>query len=154
MRILNGTIHVGHRPKLKYLRDNRYGYTHILTLLHKDEGALELGQVIKASGIKWMWLPLWGIIKEIDETLPHIKQFTAQLPKLLFTLESILREGGHVFIHCSAGIHRTGTVTAALLYYLGYSDEEVVATLDKIRPIIVRELGDRIMWARKFGRTK
>jgi protein tyrosine phosphatase len=136
MRILNGSVHLGHRPKYKHLRKGMYNYTHILTLLHEKEGASELGSAIKASGIKWLWFPTWGIQKEIDETLPHIREFTSKMTTLLETLEFLLNRGCHIFIHCSAGIHRTGTVMASLLYHLGYGDEMVMRTLHKMQNFV------------------
>jgi protein-tyrosine phosphatase len=42
--------------------------------------------------------------------------------------------GKRAFIHCAAGVNRTGVIAALALTKLGYNPEEAVALLDEKRP--------------------
>lgn len=67
-------------------------------------------------------------------------------------LEQILGEGAKMYIHCSAGIHRTGMLVFGLLLLLGYGDTEAKRILRDLRPETFEQVGqDRLQWARQFA---
>lgn len=141
-----GQLAIGHRPKLKALASiHASGATHLLTLLSESEGAKQVGNAARKASIQWLWLPLKNGDPPDDERL-------AEIMLMYQTLAQILSTGGRVFVHCSAGIHRTGMITNGLLRYLGHSEEEARATLATLRPITASEVGDdRLAWGRRFG---
>jgi hypothetical protein len=68
VNVLNGTLSLGHRPKVKILKQYKhYGISHIWTLLSEKEGALDIRQAVLNTGLEWVWLPLAnGKEPEID----------------------------------------------------------------------------------------
>ena len=47
----------------------------------------------------------------------------------------VLSEGGKVFIHCAAGVHRSVAQTAAILIAQGYSAEDAMELIKEKRPV-------------------
>lgn len=69
----------------------------------------------------------------------------------LVSLAAILEAGGRIYLHCSAGIHRTGMVAAALLFHLGHGEHATRGALTLLRPITSQGMGaERFEWARSF----
>ena len=62
-----------------------------------------------------------------DFGVPSISQMQA----ILQAIESALKQGGQVFVHCRAGIGRTGTVSAAWLVEQGLDGEAALALLNQ-----------------------
>ncbi|WP_460357927.1 tyrosine-protein phosphatase [Actinoallomurus acanthiterrae] len=59
----------------------------------------------------------------------------------------MLRDGAAVVIHCSAGIHRTGMLTYALLRATRSTSGEARLTLARLRARTADEVGDeRLTW--------
>ena len=52
----------------------------------------------------------------------------------------VLAAGGKIYIHCSAGLHRTGMITHALLRYLGWSRHDAVEKLRELRALTAKEV--------------
>ena len=100
--LLEGTFTVGHRPKLKTMHElKRQGVTHIVTLLSEKEGALDIKQAAQKAGLHWFWLPLENARPPADTQIDKIKtEFSAW--------QSALSNRANLYLHCSAGIHRTG----------------------------------------------
>lgn len=63
-------------------------------------------------------------------------------------VEGRLRSGGHVYIHCRAGIGRSGLVTACLLYRLGF--HAVWETLERARGVAVPDTDEQKDWVERF----
>ena len=55
----------------------------------------------------------------------------SQMQAILQAIESALKQGGQVFVHCRAGIGRTGTVSAAWLVEQGLDGEAALALLNQ-----------------------
>jgi hypothetical protein len=56
--VLQGHLAIGHRPKIKIIKNLRsLGATHVLTLLSESEGAEDIGKEVQGAGIDWIWLP-------------------------------------------------------------------------------------------------
>lgn len=144
--VLEGHLAIDHRPKLKFVqRLPEYGATHVFTLLSKSEGAERLGAAVTMAGLGWIWLPLKTGDPPTDEQRPTILRAFAEL-------RSVLANGGRVFVHCSAGIHRTGMITYAFLRHSGLAPEEAVATLEGLRPVTAHGVGQhRCDWGDSFG---
>ncbi len=118
-------ITIGHLIGKKF---NYNGYTHIVTLIGEREGASELGIKVTEQNIEWIWLPMENAnIKSISP-----KKFL----KYLETVKKItLIPKNNIYIHCSAGIHRTGMITYGVYRLLGYSENESLNILHELRPV-------------------
>lgn len=122
-----GQLAIGHRPKRPALLALRAaGCTHVLTLLSAREGAAQLEQAARDAGLAWIGFPL-----DNGDPLPRARDTEARA--LLAELAALLAGGARVFVHCSAGIHRTGMIAYALLRHLGYGPDAARAALRALR---------------------
>jgi protein-tyrosine phosphatase len=147
VNVLNGTLSLGHRPKVKILKlYKHYGISHIWTLLSEKEGALDIRQATLNSDLEWVWLPLAnGKEPEID----RLKEI-----EICFNMcKELLNSGANIHMHCSAGIHRTGMISYAFLRHLGYSGGDALAKLREMRTITSEGVGEeRLKWGdSRFG---
>jgi protein-tyrosine phosphatase len=70
-------------------------------------------------------------------------------------LKDNLEEGHHIYIHCSAGIHRTGMIANALLRYLGYTADESEALIAELRTHTAEGVGEhRLAWGDQFAQKE
>jgi len=141
-----GHMAVGKRPRFRDLSAlKRRGVTHLLTLQGDREGAMNIGEAVRELGMQWLWLPLSHGGRTAPDRLPEIVE-------LYERLRLILKEGGRLYVHCSAGIHRTGMISNGLLRFLGYSSAEARAILTEMRKLTGEEVGeDRIKWGEQFA---
>lgn len=59
-------------------------------------------------------------------------------------IQAHLREEGRVYLHCSAGLHRTGMVA--------YASDEAIAFIRKLRSLTADELTEeRLEWGERFA---
>ena len=56
----------------------------------------------------------------------------AEMAEILASVREALREGRMVYLHCRAGIGRTGTVAGCLLVEQGFSGEEALTELNRL----------------------
>jgi protein-tyrosine phosphatase len=143
----NGRLAIGHRPKLKALPSlKEAGCTHLLTLLGEREGAMTIGQAAQSAHIEWLWLPLDNGDPPPEVREPEVRTMLERL-KLLLGYES------SILVHCSAGIHRTGMISYALLRHVGMSPEQARRTLRELRAVTAQGVGEaRLAWGDSFGR--
>lgn len=141
-----GRLGVGHRPRLRWLPTlAAAGVTDLLTLLGRPEGAEEVGRATESAGLAWHWLPL------ADGQPPEASRDPA-IARVLLPVRARLDAGATVFVHCSAGIHRTGMIGAALLHLAGWREAEVAAGLRTMRTVTAEGVGPaRLGWARGFA---
>ena|SRR5688572_6638862 len=140
-----GHLAIGHRPKVKALPTlAANGGTHVLTLLSEREGALAIRDAVTVAGLVSIWLPLAsGDPAEADERAVRAA---------LREVRQVLMSGGRVFVHCSAGIHRTGMIAFALLRSLGIEREDATAILAELRMATADGVGrSRCAWADRFA---
>jgi protein-tyrosine phosphatase len=124
----------------------RAGVTHVTTVLSRSEGAEAVGAAAKRAGIEWLWIDLGS-----TKTLPDSRR--PDVLEALAAMTATLGAGGRIYLHCSAGIHRTGMIAAALLFHLDRDDDEVRAMLQALRPLTATDVGEaRLAWARTFAR--
>lgn len=144
--LLSGTLAVGHRPPLRSLRALKAaGFTHVATVLSEAEGAITIGDKAKSSGLNWIWIALGS-----TKNLPARRK--PEVMRGLEAMRSALEHGGRIYLHCSAGIHRTGMIAAALLFHLGRTEGETRLALATLRPLTAAEMGSaRLDWARSFS---
>jgi protein-tyrosine phosphatase len=141
-----GALAVGPRPGRRTLPALRAA-TDVLTLLSEKEGAPAIKAEVENMGLRWWNLPL-----------PNGRPFGPDnddgIAALFVELKQRLAGGGRIYVHCAAGIHRTGMIAAALLYALGLDDSEVSAALAAMRPHTADGVGDeRLAVARRFRRS-
>jgi hypothetical protein len=141
-----GALAIGHRPPLRALGPmRRAGFTHIVTILAENENPHAIGTAAQAAELGWLWVQLGS-----TKSLPA--RGKAEIGAALTAMTAMLRDGGRLYLHCSAGIHRTGMIAAALLFRLGCADGQVRETLAALRPITAQDVGDaRLEWARSFA---
>lgn len=131
-----GRMAIGHRPDKKAIKAfKQFGVTHIVTLLSGPEGAMDIGSAARRAGIDWIWFPMRSASRPDAQRLPEIE--------ILFEkLKMTLAAGGSIFIHCSAGIHRTGMITYGMLRSFGLSKDDANTCLRSLRPETAEGLGE------------
>lgn len=146
VRVLSGALAIGHRPPLRAFRAMRgAGVTHVTTVLSRAEGAERIGAAAARAGMDWIWIELGS-----TKSLPQRRR--ADIAAAMSAMVAVLDAGGRIYLHCSAGIHRTGMITAALMFHLGRDETQVRAILAALRPLTATEVGDaRLDWARSFA---
>jgi hypothetical protein len=113
---------LGHRPKLRAIRYfPAEGCTCVVTLLSEKEGAKQIGDVVRECGVRWIWVAL------ASGNPPK------KIPDGLREIEEALQGGFSVFLHCSAGMHRTGMIAFAVLRRLGYTETQSLELIRAMR---------------------
>lgn len=140
-----GKLAIGHRPAKKRLEALRMqGCTHILTLLSEREGSDDIRRGTIAAGIEWIWF-------EMENGDPPAPSRDEESKALFKKLSNALKKGARIYIHCSAGIHRTGMLTYGLLRYLGHNQEAADGLLHTLRQDTSEGVGEaRKLWASRF----
>ena len=128
---------LGPRPKLKSIPSLNTDV--IFTLLKPEEASPELiGIAARESGKQWVHFPLDA--REHDSHLSSLKEWN-QAAELL---ASFLSVGSIVYLHCAAGIHRTGTLAYLYFRHQGFSHAEAKEKVFELRPIIQEQIGNKL----------
>ncbi len=145
VQVRNGFISVGHRPGSKLVKDLKLqGASSILTLLAESEGAKTVRQLSRNNDLDWAWYPM-------SSAAPPKKDRYEEIIRLFDNLKTNLDAGGKIYIHCSAGIHRTGMITYAFLRYHGLDSEQSLQKMLELRKDTYHNVGDhRIQWGEDF----
>lgn len=110
--------------------------THCCTLLSGREQVQPVRAICQSLGCKWVWLPIDGgkldILRETDVT-GH--------------MQTLVREIGEepeprIYVHCSAGIHRTGFFVYVLLRLRGMDRDQAVHELANLRAVTAQQVGE------------
>ena len=137
----SGALALTHRPKRTALATwKAAGVTHVVTLLGEHEGAQDIGAAATRAGLDWIWVPI------ANAAVPDDSETQRLLP-MIDQIAGVVRQGGHVVVHCSAGVHRTGMFGYALLRRLGLSADDARAKLAELRAVTAEGVGqDRLRW--------
>ncbi|MEM6535021.1 MAG: hypothetical protein AAF613_05205 [Pseudomonadota bacterium] len=113
--------------------------TDIVTLLSAREQPFSLQGLAKSIGAHWHHFPIDG--GHID-TLKSV-----DLGSLFALIDEIegRDENAVIYLHCSAGLHRTGFAAYAILRRSGLAPDAALAALRALRPVTADEVGkDRL----------
>jgi protein-tyrosine phosphatase len=147
VKVGNGWLALHHRPRgtdFPTLRE--MGCTHVVTLLKDSEGAQRDGGMAGKAGLDWFWLPIPN--GKYPEGEVH-EQLLDAMPKL----SQLMDDGNSILIHCSAGIHRTGTVAYALLRWRGLSSTQAMDIIHQTRKETAEGmLKKRMRWGDEHAR--
>lgn len=149
VKVGKGRMALNHRPrKVDFPMLRELGCTHVVTLLKESEGAQNIRQMTESVGLNWVWIP----VPNGDRPQGEVHQ---RLMEALPILSQLLDEGASLLIHCSAGIHRTGTVAYGILRWRGVSQEEALKLIAKMRTVTHDEMGKtRLRWGNEIAREK
>lgn len=127
VQVGSGRLALWGRPGNKsfpFLREA--GCTRVVTLLSEKEGGAAIGEQATRAQLAWTWIPLPGRTPPSGEARTQVLEHLTQL-------SAYLDQGESMLIHCSAGIHRTGMMTYALLRRRGLSEAEAREVLAQLR---------------------
>ena len=144
VKVASGHLAIGHKPggKISFEGMKQAGVTAVLTLLQENEGSQQIGQALQRVGIEWFWFPFSAV-------RPEGRELTEDVFK---RMKASLDQRGKIYIHCSAGIHRTGMVTYAFLRYLGQDPQQAIGNLARMRKLTAEgAIAARLNWGDQFG---
>lgn len=118
--------------------------THICTLLSAREQGQAIEKISQRLGCRWIWLPIDGghcdTLSSMDWAA-MLAAFGAQLAEVA---------SPRVYVHCSAGIHRTGFFAYLLLRSSGLEPDVAAAALAQCRAVTAQDVGeDRLALAER-----
>lgn len=138
-----GGLVLGPRPgKKSKAAMAQFGLTHVCSLLHENEGVAAIQRIAGELRCGWVWLPVAGASLETLEAA-DTEAMVVQLAEAIAQVSQ-----PKVYLHCSAGIHRTGFFASLLLRLQPLSVDDIPVALAKLRPITGQGVGpDRIALA-------
>ena len=134
-----GHLALGHKPgkKLRKALDET-GCTLVVNLLSDKESRASVSS-------RRVRFPL-------DTARPPGPERDAEALALLRRMRAELAGGGKVFVHCSAGLHRTGMLAFAYFRHDGLPPEQALAAITALRPLTAAELTEeRMAWGERFA---
>ncbi|TKZ15766.1 ADP-ribosyl-(dinitrogen reductase) hydrolase [Shimia litoralis] len=128
-----------------------WGANAVLSLIEDHEfemlGVRELGEAVKALGIKWVHFPIRDLDTPTDKAMGTWAAISAQL-------HATLERGGRVLVHCRGGLGRAGTIAALMLIERGWSAPQAISDVRAVRPGAI-ETDEQERWlarrARHYG---
>lgn len=143
-----GQLAIGHRPSVKMGTDLKLqNATHVLTLLSEGEQAKSIQAIAAKNRMEWLWFSM-------ESARPPDEERLQELTNLFKKMTTILQEGGKIYLHCSAGIHRTGMISYAFLRFLDNDADQALALLKALRTKTSEEVGlERIAWGEEVFKT-
>ncbi len=144
VKVQKGHLAIGHRPSVKMGIDLKLqNTTHILTLLSENEQAKSIQSIALKNHLEWLWFPM-------TSAQPPDESRYQELAEVFGKMKVILNKGGKIYIHCSAGIHRTGMISLAFLRYLDIEADRAMDVLKALRTKTSEEVGtERAAWAHR-----
>jgi hypothetical protein len=123
---------------LKNFKEN-YGINYILTLQHEKENIDQIKNEASENGIQWYNIPLQGGSPGYLMNKNTTKLIVNSLDEIY---KNILSNELTIYIHCAAGIHRTGVILYCLLRMNGENIENSINIIKNIRMITGDKVGD------------
>jgi len=146
-----GYLAIGGRPSMQLIELlKKENCTTIITLLRESERKTveEIGKKVHNMDMNWEWFPLSASALPQNNQLEKVREFLA-------TIQERLKNGEQIFIHCAAGVHRTGAFTYGLLRYLGNTAENAKEKIKALRTITYEEAHDKHWaWGEQFGQSR
>lgn len=122
---------LSHRPKLKQVPILAQNFHLAVVLLKDSEHVQDLLDLYTQYGLKYLHVPL---TVGLAHKTPPTRAETGHVRVAADIAAGRLREGHNVFVHCSAGIHRTGTFAYAVLRRLGHDRDSAMCEIRRLRP--------------------
>ena len=119
--------------------------THVLTLLCEKERAEKIGVFVKEFGIEWIHIPM-------KNANPPVGCDSERIGIAIVEVVNVLKKGGNVLVHCSAGLHRTGMIANAVLALYGIKGQNNrIDLIRKMRKMTAEKCGEkRLNWGKQF----
>ena len=139
VKFCGGSLALGHRPGKRLRKQlTAEGCTLVVSLLSDSESNA-------VSTPNRLRLPL-------HTAAPPDKSRDNEVTLALQRVRLELLNRGNVFIHCSAGLHRTGMIAYALCRFTGLDRQESISLIKELRELTSTELTEsRIAWAERFA---
>ncbi|MEA2041981.1 MAG: tyrosine-protein phosphatase [Bacteroidota bacterium] len=146
--ISNGSLAIGPRPTFEKVEElSKLGVTTIVTLLKDSEkGVEDLGHKIEALKMYWIWFPLSA--KNFNFNRKYKIKSTNDI---YANLIDRLSKNEKIFIHCAAGVHRTGAFSNGLLRTTGVSVDKAKELIYEMRPVsAIEAVSKHWNWSEKI----
>jgi protein-tyrosine phosphatase len=137
--VAGGELAIGHKPghKLRELLEAQ-GCSLVVSLLSESESAASEGE--------------HRLRLRLDGADPPRPERTAEILAAFERILASLEAGGRVYLHCSAGLHRTGMIANGFLRWLGYSGDEALALITELRALTAAQVRpERLAWGEQFA---
>jgi protein-tyrosine phosphatase len=130
------------------------GVTHILTLLnHNEINQTQICNHIESAGIQSLQVPIEGadlsVYTSSQTTIDILMERLPAIRDLL--LNSTITNPVKMIIHCSAGLHRTGTITYLLLRLCHFNVDQALLIINRTRAITARQVGKKRIDAAEYN---
>lgn len=144
------------RVDLKRFRED-LGLTHILTLLNpKEINQTNICTLIESAGIQSIHVPIEGAdLPVFTSSQTTVDLLVERLPSIRdLLLNSTEEKPVRMIVHCSAGLHRTGTITYLLLRLCQFNTEQALLIINRTRAITARQVGQKRINAAEYHLLK
>ncbi|MEO0881194.1 MAG: tyrosine-protein phosphatase [Pseudomonadota bacterium] len=128
---------IGPRPGKKSV-DRLAGLelTHCCTLLGEKEDPRAIERICQRMGVHWIWLPIAGGGEEALKAAP-IEEYIDTVSAAIAGVAN-----PKIYLHCSAGIHRTGYIAYIFLRIMGLDEPAALQALRALRSVTADQIGE------------
>lgn len=140
-----GRLAIGPRPgrRSSLPKLEKEGCDYIVSILGKKEQPEVIQRAAETRGWGWYHIPM-------PSAKPPPEEYDELFRDDLARLTELLEDGHSVYLHCSAGLHRTGMIAEAWLMQEGVEDP--LKTLREMREQTADEMTfERSVWAHRVA---
>jgi protein-tyrosine phosphatase len=134
------------RRDLKRFRQD-LGVTHVLTLLNDNEvNQTNICQQIQSAGMISLHIPIDGADLSVYTSSKRTRDILIErMPSILDLLLRRTHETQPIkmLIHCSAGLHRTGTIAYVILRLCHFTMDQALLIIHRTRAITARQVAKK-----------
>lgn len=105
----------------------------VLSLMEEDELAY-VGAPVQLLADEWATLGIDWQHLPIPNLQPPDERFEEEWVDLWPRMDGLFKRGGRVFVHCYAGLGRTGTLASLILMQYGFAAQDAMLAVRKARP--------------------